>query len=870
MRIPFIIIVSACQAPVKGIDTSSATVIEIEDLDADGYDSTEDCDDEDPLISPNAEEICDGIDNNCDGQIDEDVLISFYADSDGDGFGNQDIINEACSMPSGYANNGTDCDDGNNQSYPGAEELCDGEDNNCNDEVDEGLNIDFFVDNDGDGFGDDNNIISGCQAEMGLATIGGDCDDSNVAISPVAVEICDEIDNNCDAQIDEGVQNTYYLDFDTDGFGDAANTLMACNPVEGYVLNSDDCNDADTQAFPNAVEFCDGIDNNCDGTIDEDSAIDALVWFADFDSDGFGTPDSTYNACIQPTNYISNDLDCNDNDEDIHPNANEICNNEDDNCDGTIDEDSATDAIIWYRDADEDGFGSPDVTTTSCTTPSGYIVDNTDCDDFDNDIHPNANEICNNEDDNCDGTIDEDSATDAIIWYQDADEDSYGDISISVTACQAPTGFVEDNADCNDTNIDINPSATESCNEEDDDCNGIIDDSATDALVFYEDVDEDGYGNINSFSIACDAPVGYLSDASDCDDTNTSINPGADELCNEIDDNCDGDIDKNAVDGAFWFEDVDEDSYGNANMIMSSCEQPTGYVDISGDCEDNNAAINPGIDEICNEIDDDCDGDIDDGTIGLGSGCPAESCSALFTQSPTSADGAYWIDPDGNGAVETYCNMSVADGGWTLVAKFTNQDTRTWSSSADAWIDTSTFGSTIDLSTGSDAKSSLWSRMNATDFMLNDHLFPTDYVYTDDDCIGGVDLSSYFDAALSSFPYTDTNYYDVCAVQFSYVPNWATEPDWSNQNASSSQIGLNASSTIAIAKTDSGGDTSGVISFYEASDPFEADVGLGSLENGQSFTNTGVSQDIGGPTSCNYDDAECASEYPETVFFWIR
>ena len=160
--------------------------------------------------------------------------------------------------------------------------------------------------------------------------------------------------------------------------------------------------------------------------------------------------------------------------------------------------------------------------------------------------------------------------------------------------------------------------------------------------------------------------------------------------------------------------------------------------------------------------------------------------------------------------------------------------------------------------------------MDATDLMLNDHLFPNDYVYTDDGCIGGTDLSSYFTVALASFPYTSTNYYDSCAVQFSYIPNWATEPDWSGQVASSSQIGLNASSTIAIAKTDDGGDTSAVISFYEASDAFEADVGLGALENGQFYTNDGTSQDIGGPTSCGYDDAECASEYPETVFFWIR
>jgi hypothetical protein len=870
MRILIITIISACQAPEKSIDTDNTNILVLEDLDGDGYDNTEDCQDENVLVNPNAEEICDGIDNNCDGQIDEDVLIPFYADSDGDGFGNPDIINESCSIPDGYAQNGTDCDDGNNQSYPGAEERCDGEDNNCNDEVDENLNIDFYVDNDGDGFGDDNNIISGCQAEMGLATIGGDCDDNNVAISPVAIEVCDELDNNCNDDIDEEVQTTYYLDFDTDGFGDASNTLMACTPEEGFVLNGDDCNDADTQAYPNAVEFCDNIDNNCDGTVDEDSAIDGTLWFADFDNDGFGTPNSTYSACTQPTNYEANNLDCNDSDDDVNPNANELCNTEDDNCDGIIDEDSAIDASTWYRDADEDGFGSPIETIASCNTPSGYTADNTDCDDYDNDTNPNANETCNGEDDNCDGTIDEDSAIDANTWYQDADEDGFGDNTTTSNACAAPSGFVADNMDCNDGNTDINPSASEICNEEDDDCNGVNDDFAVDALVFYEDADEDTYGNLSIFSIACEAPIGYTNNAGDCDDANTDINPGMDELCNEIDDNCDEDIDTNAIDAQFWFEDLDEDSYGTSNVILSSCAQPTGYVDNAGDCEDSSADINPDALELCNEIDDNCNGYINEGVLGDDSDCPAESCANLLAQEPTSNDGAYWIDPDGNGAIETYCNMSVADGGWTLVAKFTNQDARNWANAVDSWIDTSTFGSTNDLSDGNDAKSPLWSRMSATNFMLNDHLFPTDYVYTDDDCIGGVDLSSYFGTALASFPYTDANYYDVCAVQFSYIPSWATEPDWSNQTASSSQIGLNASSTIAIAKTDNGGDTSGVISFYEASDAFEADVGLGALENGQTFTNNGYSQDIGGPTSCGYDDSECAAEYPETVFFWIR
>ena len=107
-------------------------------------------------------------------------------------------------------------------------------------------------------------------------------------------------------------------------------------------------------------------------------------------------------------------------------------------------------------------------------------------------------------------------------------------------------------------------------------------------------------------------------------------------------------------------------------------------------------------------------------------------------------------------------------------------------------------------------------------------------------------------------------------MQFTNHPNWGLEPNWNNQIDTSPNLGLNADGQIAIAKTDDGGDTSGIISFYEADDPMEADVGLGALENGTTYTNDAYSQDIGGSTSCGYSDATCAIDYPETVFFWVR
>ena len=106
------------------------------DADLDGYPESEDCDDSNPSISPQNIEICDGIDNNCDGLVDEGVTDTFYQDYDDDGFGSLDDFILACSNPSGYVNNGSDCNDRDNVTFPGAEEICDEQDNDCNNEID--------------------------------------------------------------------------------------------------------------------------------------------------------------------------------------------------------------------------------------------------------------------------------------------------------------------------------------------------------------------------------------------------------------------------------------------------------------------------------------------------------------------------------------------------------------------------------------------------------------------------------------------------------------------------------------------------------------------------------------------------------------
>ncbi len=152
-----------------------------------------------------------------------------------------------------------------------------------------------------------------------LVTGGDDCDDTNPDVSPGVAEIpYDGLDNDCDPGTP---------DDDLDGDG-----------TNSTVTGGTDCDDSNPDVYPGAAEICNGLDDNCDGSIDGPDSVDAPIWYADLDADGYGDPNGTITACNPPPGFVSDATDCDDTSDAVNPAATEICNGIDDNCDGTTDD----------------------------------------------------------------------------------------------------------------------------------------------------------------------------------------------------------------------------------------------------------------------------------------------------------------------------------------------------------------------------------------------------------------------------------------------------------------------------------------------------------------------------------------------------
>ncbi len=227
-----------------------------------------------------------------DGEY-EQCVCEYYPDEDGDEYGDAEADPvTGTNPPSGHVGNNDDCDDGNASSYPGAKEVCDGEDNDCDGQVDEGdvcgSPQTWYEDSDDDSYGNPDRTKVAVQKPAGYVSIAGDCDDTDPDVHPGATEVCtDDIDNNCNDKTDcedsscashASCQSTVYTFYrDADGDEYTTNETMTStnsNPPSGWrAQKSDelDCNDNDSGVHPDAVEVCNQKDDDCDGLVDEDN-----------------------------------------------------------------------------------------------------------------------------------------------------------------------------------------------------------------------------------------------------------------------------------------------------------------------------------------------------------------------------------------------------------------------------------------------------------------------------------------------------------------------------------------------------------------------------------------------------------------------
>jgi len=213
------------------------------------------------------------------------------------------------------------------------------------------------------------------------------------------------VDTGTPLDCPSGESVTAYVDTDEDGYGRAYTATEMCLPLpEGYVTQMGDCRDHYAEVYPGADEYCDGLDNDCDGITDEDP-IDPDTHYLDEDFDGWGNSELSLTGCNLPDGYVPYGGDCDDNDPDRAPANDELCDGIDNDCDDEIDEDvDPNDATTWYLDEDGDGHGSMFASgvVKSCAQPEGAQTDATDCNDTDPDIYIDAPEICDGKDNDCD------------------------------------------------------------------------------------------------------------------------------------------------------------------------------------------------------------------------------------------------------------------------------------------------------------------------------------------------------------------------------------------------------------------------------------------------------------------------------------
>ncbi len=592
-----------------------------------------DCRDDLAHVHPGAVEICDDVDNDCDGVLDgpgASGCSTFYLDGDGDGFGDPDQARCLCGADadSGYTSKTpTDCDDGAAATNPGAAEVCDAVDNDCDTVIDEegaGNCSLHFVDSDGDTWGDPARFACLCAPTAAYpATRGGDCADDAWARNPGQDEACDGVDNDCDGNVDEGAASgcdVYYRDSDGDGHGLTGDARCRCAPEAPWDATvGGDCDDAVETVHPDAVEACNGRDDDCDAAIDEEGAELCQEYWLDVDLDTFGLAGQSRCLCAPTLPYSArNDTDCDDDNPFVNPHANEVCNLLDDDCDEVIDEGVEATCTAFYYDEDGDNWGLPEDSRCLCGPDGLYRAVNAgDCDDTDDTVHPFASEGCDDVDNDCDDATDEEGAEGCQVYYADRDGDGVGQLAQQRCLCAAEAPHTAAaGGDCDESDPEVFPGAAEVCNAKDDDCDGVTDPpGAGDCQEYLRDSDGDGWGVAGDTLCLCEPTLPFTTQTpGDCNDADAALHLGATERCNGKDDDCSGLVDDPGTAGCVTFyRDDDGDTWGQLDDSLCLCAPAGPYKATSpGDCDDTRVGANPAVTEVCNDLDDDCDDEVDE------------------------------------------------------------------------------------------------------------------------------------------------------------------------------------------------------------------------------------------------------------------
>jgi hypothetical protein len=510
-------------------------------------------------------EICDGLDNDCNGSVDNGLVV----DADNDS-------SRACNTCGAQDAGLCDCNDNDASIRPGAIELCDTVDQNCNGQLDDVAPrrcfAGPFVTPDtytgtcpGPMCQPKGACVAGLQACSAAGAWGACVGQVLPANDPAGPEaMCDGRDEDCDGTVDDG-----NFDVDMDG-------VKSC---EG------DCNDGDPAIKPGALEICDGKDNDCDGIVD---GVNTGCYSGPANTRGKGICRDGTQQCVNgvgmgpclgevvpaalPDGGVPQFIDGGVND----PEA--LCDNRDEDCDGVVDDgfDLDGDGVTTCAgDCDDrNAFNKPsgreicDCMDNNCNmqTDEGNVCFGAPCHDFDRDGYTN-----------CQGDCDDSPLTGPAVGPNQTERvgdllDNDCDGAVDEVTDEDGDGFTTAQNDCNDKLASINPGAVEVCDGFDNNCNNQVD----------EGFDADG-----DRIPTC---------AGDCDDMNPLVNPTRREVCgNSVDDNCDGRID----------EDTDVDGDG-----VSTCQ---------GDCNDHNASVHPAwgpvaaAAEVCDGQDNDCDGSFDEG-----------------------------------------------------------------------------------------------------------------------------------------------------------------------------------------------------------------------------------------------------------------